>query len=97
MLEKLAGSKLDDPFPQYGLAMEYKRLDRVDEAGAAFSTLLERHATYIPAYLMYGNLLEAKAEPAAALEIYGRGIVVAEQAGDEHAASELQAAQDALT
>ncbi|EDM78352.1 hypothetical protein PPSIR1_09236 [Plesiocystis pacifica SIR-1] len=103
MLEQIAKTKLDDPFPQYGLAMEYKKLGRLAEARQAFAALVERHASYIPAYLMYGNLLEAVAAAgedegakAEAASMYERGIEVASAAMDEHAVSELRAARDAL-
>lgn len=97
MLEKMVAAKPDDPFPRYGLAMEYKKLGRNEDAVAAFAELASRHAAYVPAYLMHGNLLEAMGRPAQALEVYTSGIDVAGAAGDEHAVSELAAARDALT
>lgn len=97
MLEQLASTKPDEPFPHYGLAMEYKRLDRLAEADATFAKLIERHPSYVPAYLMYGNLLEARDQRERAAEVYAQGIRVADEAGDEHARSELEAARGALT
>lgn len=96
MLTAMVAAKPDDPFPRYGLAMEYKKLGRDDDAAAAFAALAERHPSYVPGYLMYGNLLEAMGRGAEAGEIYDRGIEVAGAAGDEHAVGELQAARDAL-
>lgn len=96
MLQRLAATKADDPFPQYGLAMEYKKLGRHAEADTAFAELSTRHPEYVPAYLMHGNLLEAAGAPDRAAARYREGLAVANRAGDEHAASELQAALDAL-
>ena len=96
MLETRVGATPDDPFPRYGLALEYKRLGRSDEAVEAFVALGQRHPDYVPQYLMFGNLLEALGRAEEAIEVYGRGIDVADKAGDEHAGSELEAARDAL-
>jgi tetratricopeptide (TPR) repeat protein len=95
MLEKLVVGKPDDPFPRYGLAMEYKKLGRHDEAVRAFEELTRVHPSYVPAYLMFGNLLEALGRPQQAAEVYGRGIEAAREAGNDHALGELQAARDA--
>lgn len=95
MLEKMVVAKPDDPFPRYGLAMEYKRLGRHDEAVGAFEQLVRSHPSYVPAYLMFGNLLEALARPEQASEVYQRGLEAARAAGDDHALGELQAAYDA--
>lgn len=97
MLEKLVVSNPDDPFPRYGLAMEYKKLGREDEAVRAFELLREGHPNYIPAYLMHGNLLEAMGRSEQAVVIYGQGMEVAREVGDDHALEELQAAQDACS
>ena len=48
-----------DPFPRYGLAMEYKSQGRLDEARAAFVELLDGFPDYVPAYLQAGNVLVA--------------------------------------
>ncbi len=96
MLQKMVAARPDDPFPKYGLAMEFKKLERHDEAVAAFERLLDAHPGYVPSYLMFGNLLEALGRAQDAAGIYGRGIAAAEAAGDEHAVGELRAARDAL-
>jgi tetratricopeptide (TPR) repeat protein len=97
MLEKLIVAKPDDPFPRYGLAMEYKKLGRHDEAVQAFEDLTRIHPSYVPAYLMFGNLLEALGRREQAGEVYGRGVEAARAAGNDHALGELQAAHDACS
>lgn len=97
MLEKMVAAKPADPFPRYGLAMEYKKLGRHEDAAQAFAALAEHHSDYVPGYLMHGNLLEAMGRSADAAGVYERGIEVAAAAGDDHAVSELQAARDALS
>jgi tetratricopeptide (TPR) repeat protein len=97
MLETMIVAKPDDPFPRYGLAMEYKKLGRQDDAVRAFEELTRIHPGYVPAYLMFGNLLEALGRRSAAAEVYGRGIEAARAAGNDHALGELQAAHDACS
>jgi tetratricopeptide (TPR) repeat protein len=97
MLLNLVTTKPSDPFPRYGLAMEYKKLGRNDDAVQAFAELAEHHPKYVPGYLMHGNLLESMGRRADARGVYERGLEVASAAGDDHAESELRSARDALT
>ncbi|MGB1016787.1 MAG: tetratricopeptide repeat protein [Nannocystaceae bacterium] len=96
MLQQFLKSRPDDPFVRYGLAMEYKKLGRLDEATAAFAELLAKSPEYVAAYLMAGNTLEEAGQAQEALAMYTRGAEVARAAGDEHATSELVAAHEAL-
>ena len=96
MLESMAQARPDDPFPSYGLAMELVKLGRLDAAKSTFADLVERHSGYVPAYLMFGNLLVKRGELAEAASILDRGIDVARAAGEAHALDELQAARAEL-
>lgn len=86
----------DDPFPRYGLALEYKNLGQLDEARGAFAELQERHPGYVPQYLMHGNLLVQMKDRQAARAVYERGIAAAQAARNQHALGELRQALDAL-
>jgi tetratricopeptide (TPR) repeat protein len=81
-----------DPFPRYGLAMEYKRLGRLDEARAAFADLITRFPDYVPSYLHAGGVIAALGERDEAAALYRRGIAAATARGDAHARSELETA-----
>ena len=70
MLLSMVGTKPNDPFPRYGLAMEYKKLGRNDDAVQAFAALAEHHPKYVPGYLMHGNLLESMGKSADARSVY---------------------------
>lgn len=96
VLQRLAVQKPDDPFPQYGLAMELRKLARHAEAKAAFEDLLSRHPDYVPSYLMFGQLLIEMGESLRARDVFERGYRVATDASDAHAASELAAARAEL-
>jgi tetratricopeptide (TPR) repeat protein len=97
MLLSMVTTKPNDPFPRYGVAMEYKKLGRNEDAVQAFAELAQHHPRYVPGYLMHGNLLEAMGRADDARSVYARGLEVARAAGDDHAEGELRAARDALT
>lgn len=93
MLRKMVAAKPDDPFPVYGLAMELQRTGQHPDAIAAFEGLVERFPDYVPAYLMFGNLLMQASTKDRAVAVYDAGIAAATRAGDDHARSELEAAR----
>jgi hypothetical protein len=95
-LQKMVASKPEDPFPRYGLAMEYKTRGMHSEAEDAFEGLLKAFPSYVPAFLMYGNLLVDAGAKDRALAVYVRGMDVARAASDEHAFGELEAAHAEL-
>lgn len=96
MLLKMVAAKPDEPFVRYGLAMEYRKLARTDDAVEAFEALLDRHPDYVPAYLMFGTMLESAGRREQAIAVFDRGLAAAQQSGDDHALGELRAARDGL-
>ncbi len=95
-LEKVTRDGTTDPFPWYGLALEYRNLERIDEALQTFTTLRTNHPTYVPAYLMCGQMLERASRTEEAREWLVAGIAAAVKAGDGHAKSELETALSTL-
>ena len=91
-LQKVTASGSVDPFAWYGLAMEYRTLERHEEALATFEALRARDAGYVAMYLMCGQMLEKMGRPADARAWMTAGIETARKKGDAHAASELEAA-----
>jgi len=91
MLEEFVANKPDDAFSRYGLAMECMNSGDPAAADTHFRTLLEHNADYIPAYLMYGQLLAREARTAEAKQILSNGIAAATKKGDSHASSEMEA------
>ena len=90
MLEEFVARKPQDAFSRYGLAMEC--MNTGDSSGAAehFRALLEQNADYVPAYLMYAQLLVRESRPEEARQILSSGIVAATRKGDQHARSEME-------
>jgi predicted Zn-dependent protease len=95
-LVKLTSSGKADAFAWYGLAMEYRSLERHDEALAAFESLRSRTPDYVPMYLMCGQMLEKVGRLDDARAWLTAGIDAAQKKGDAHAASELESALAAL-
>ncbi len=95
-LEKATAAGSTDPFLWYGLALEYRSLERNDEALATFTKIRADHADYLPAFLMAGQLLEKMGRIDDAKEWLNAGIAVAKKKGDSHAQSELESALSAL-
>ena len=91
MLEEFVAKKPDDAFSLYGLAMECMNSGDPAAAAAHFRALLERNADYIPAYLMYAQLLARESRTNEAKQIVSTGIAAAAKKGDQHASSEMQA------
>jgi predicted Zn-dependent protease len=95
-LEKVTEEGSTDPFAWYGLALEYRNLERHDEALQTFTTLRAQKPDYVPMYLMCGQMLEKMGRLDDAREWLGAGIDVAAKAGDNHARGELEGALAAL-
>ncbi len=95
-IKKILDQSPNDPFPRYGLAMEYKNAGRHDEARVEFEELERRHPDYVPQYLMHANLLQTMKRAGDARGVLERGIAAAQKKRDAHALGEMQAALDAL-
>jgi predicted Zn-dependent protease len=95
-IKKIVEQSPKDPFPRYGLAMEYKNAGMAAEAHAAFAELEAMHPDYVAQYLMHGNLLASMHQNDDARGVYERGLAAAQKKGDMHAAGELQSALQAL-
>jgi hypothetical protein len=97
VLEEFVQKAPADAFSRYGLAMECMTTGDTFAAIYNFNLLLAQHADYIPAYLMYGQLLVRESRPEEAKQILTTGIAAAEKKGDQHAVSEMEALLADLT
>ena len=95
-LEKMLASGTTDPFVRYAYAMELKSLGRLEESLSVFENLREYDASYVPQYLLAGQVAEALEHFDAARTWYQQGIESARAKGDSHALSELQQALELL-
>jgi hypothetical protein len=90
VLESFVAQKPDDAFSRYGLAMECINTGDTAAAESNFRELLQRNAHYVPAYLMFAQLLAKQSRPDDAREVLTRGIAAASKAGNAHALSEME-------
>ena len=91
MLEEFVAQKPDDAFSRYGLALECMNAGDSAAADQHFGALLERNPEYVPAYLMYGQLLTRESRTDEARRVLENGIDAATKAGNQHARSEMEA------
>lgn len=90
-IKKIIAQVPNDPFPRYGLAMEYRKLKQYDDAKAVFAELAEKFPDYVPQYLMNAQMLVEIGDKPNAKTIIERGLAAAKKKGDGHAAGELSA------
>jgi thioredoxin-like negative regulator of GroEL len=90
MLEEFVARKPDDAFSRYGLAMECMNSGDPQSADKHFRALLQGNVEYVPAYLMYAQLLVRESRPDEARAVLSSGIAAAEKKGDQHARSEME-------
>ena len=90
MLEEFVVNQPDDAFSRYGLAMECMNVGDSFAADEQFRELLLRHTDYVPAYLMYAQMLSRESRADEARTILTTGIAAAERKGDQHARSEME-------
>jgi len=89
-LEKLVADGKADAFARYALALEYAGRERIDDAVTAFEGLRAHDATYVPMYLMAGQVLAKAGRNDAARAWLEEGVVAAKKKGDSHALGEIQ-------
>lgn len=90
LLEEFVAKKPDDAFSRYGLAMECMNGGDTAAANEHFRALLAGNADYVPAYLMYAQMLTREARNDEARQVLSTGMGVAERKGDQHARSEME-------
>jgi tetratricopeptide (TPR) repeat protein len=84
-----------DPFTLYGLALEYLKID-VKKSEVYFDTLLKEFSDYLPTYYHAAKLKADLGAPKTALEIYRKGIELAEKSNERTTLRELQSAYNEL-
>jgi len=91
LLEEFVAKKPDDSFSRYGLALECMNSGDTSAAEIHFRALLQDSGDYIPAYLMYAQMLSRESRSEEARKVLETGIPAAIKKGDEHARSEMEA------
>lgn len=97
MLEEFVREQPSDAFAHYGLALEYAKAGRHDDALTLLQKLLGFNPDYTAAYQQAGLLLTRLGRVEQARTMFQRGIEVAGRHGDFHTRSELEQALHDLT
>jgi predicted Zn-dependent protease len=90
ILEEFVDKKPDDAFSRYGLAMECVNGGDPAAAEVHFRALIENNPDYVPAYLMYAQMLARESRVGEAKQVLSRGIAAAAQMGNQHARAEME-------
>ena len=90
MLEEFVARTPNEAFSRYGLAMECMNGGDATAACVHFDSLLRHNADYVPAYLMYAQLLVRESRSQDAREVLNSGIAAAAKKSDQHAISEME-------
>jgi len=89
-IQEMLADAPSDPFLHYGLAMEYVSEGADEDAVRSFQELFRVAPDYVPAYLQAGQALTRLGRHADARDAFTRGVAVAQERGDLHAAEEMQ-------
>ena len=85
-----------DNFLRHALALEYIKLERVEEARDLFMEILTETPDYNGSYYHLAKCLVQLQQINLAIEWYEKGMAAAKLAKDDHAYRELQAAYEDL-
>jgi predicted Zn-dependent protease len=96
MLTEILLANPEDTFARYGLALEYSKVGRIDEALAEFKTLLAKNPDYTPGYFMAAQTLAGASRIDEAKRMLLDGIVAARREANTHAQSEMMAMMEEL-
>jgi tetratricopeptide (TPR) repeat protein len=91
-LESLKQLLVEDPndsFTRYALALEYNSLGEPETAVSFLKEVIDRDATYLPAYHQLGQICARLNRTEEAKQIYRKGIELAKATGDAHAREEM--------
>jgi tetratricopeptide (TPR) repeat protein len=95
-LEQLLQTDPDDVFLNYALAVACVAEGDLAAGLERFDRVVELDPAYVAAYFQKGQALAAARQTEAARHVLRRGIEVARNTGDAHAAAEMAAFLDSL-
>ena len=88
-LTKLYEADATDAFVTYGIAMEHAKADAPDQAIEWLEKTLAIDPLYCYAFYQQAKIISEQGDTARARQILENGIAAAQQAGDDHAQSEM--------
>lgn len=88
-LESMLSENPGDVFLRYALAMELANEGDAQGCQRLFADLMNETPPYVPAFFMSGQNFAAQGQIESAREVLRKGIEVAREQGDHHAAAEM--------
>ncbi|MFT7073999.1 MAG: tetratricopeptide (TPR) repeat protein [Patiriisocius sp.] len=95
-LKEFLNEDSKDSFLTYALALEYVRVEKNDIARDCFLKLIKDDENYIASYYQLGKLYESLSDLEKAIEIYKKGINIAQKSENKKTLLELQEAYNML-
>jgi len=80
----------DDSFVSYGIALEYISQKNYEAAEKYLTSLNKKDPEYVPAYMQLAQVKEKLNKFDEAIDVYKKGIEVARNQNDTHAANEME-------
>jgi Tfp pilus assembly protein PilF len=96
MLKEFLRENANDSFSRYALALEYLKLNQVDDARREFETVRDNDPDYLATYYQLGQLYSRLGLRHEAEKTFRTGITVAAKQGDAHTQSELESALEGV-
>jgi predicted Zn-dependent protease len=91
MLTQILEQNPRDAYARYGLAMEHANQGQTESAMGEFNRLLVDHPDYTAGYFMAAQTLVKAGRTGEAKDRLKQGIASAQQTGNQHARSEMEA------
>ncbi len=95
LLKNLHQEDPQDPFPMYGLALEYMK-DEPLQAEAIFEKLLTEKPDYLATYYTAAHFLSDLGKELKAIDILRKGILLSIKQGNDKTTRELKSALEQL-
>jgi tetratricopeptide (TPR) repeat protein len=86
----------NDSFSRYALALEFVKLNQLDDARREFETVRDNDPDYLATYYQLGQLFTQLGLRHEAEKTFRTGITVAVKQRDSHTQSELEAALESI-
>jgi tetratricopeptide (TPR) repeat protein len=86
----------NDSFLKYALALEYMKTEENNTAKDCFLSLIAGDKNYLASYYQLGKLYESLSDQEPAIEIYKKGIEIAQKSENKKTLLELQEAYNML-
>ncbi|MCC7431591.1 tetratricopeptide repeat protein [bacterium] len=90
LLKEFLEQDSNDSFSRYALALELVKIGEFEKAVSEFKTIELKDENYVATYYHLGKTLERLRRKEEAVEVYKKGVKIAQKLNDRHSESELR-------